>query len=137
MDLKQAKKMAQLITERDQLEERLKAVRQQIDTLQPILASQFIESGVNRLTVDGRTLFLTIDMRADPVGGKDALIGVLKQSAEFNWLVRTREDYNWRQLQAAVKDLPKRSSGYESESALDCPRRRCVAGCGAGREKLK
>jgi len=111
MDLKQAKKMAQLITERDQLEERLKAVRQQIDTLQPILASQFIESGVNRLTVDGRTLFLTIDMRADPVGGKDALIGVLKQSAEFNWLVRTREDYNWRQLQAAVKDLPKSEDG--------------------------
>jgi len=111
MQLERAREMVRLVSERDDLETRLAAVKQQIDELQSALAGEFIESGVNRLTVDGRTLFLTIDMRADPVGGKDALISVLKQSAEFNWLVRTREDYNWRQLQAAVKDLPKSEDG--------------------------
>jgi len=111
MDLERAKQMVALVTERDELEERLKAVKQQIDELQSALAGEFIESGVNRLTVDGRTLFLTIDVRADPAQGKDMLVNALKESPEFNWLVRTREDYNWRQLQAAVKDLPKSEDG--------------------------
>jgi hypothetical protein len=69
MSMDDLRSYAQLLDERDQLEERLRWIRQALQELEPRCLEWFQREGVDRLVVDGRTLYLRRELWASIAEG--------------------------------------------------------------------
>ncbi len=104
MNMQQLREFVSLENRKKDLDAELKAVKQQLDELEDALIPQFIEDGVQRMTVDGRTVSIQQDMYASPLNDRDEVVDALKQSELGQYVA---ENYNSNSLTAFVREVKR------------------------------
>jgi len=101
------KRLVKLSKEREELEARLKAVKADLDALEQPLKDYFIAEGIQRTTVDDRTVYLRQEWRCfPPPGGKDKLIRSMQQREDMKDMLS--RNYNTQTLWAWMRQLPRK-----------------------------
>jgi hypothetical protein len=104
MDMQQLKEFVCLENRKRDLDAELKATKQKLDDLEQALVPQFIEDGVQRMTVDGRTVSLSQDIYAAPAADRECVVAALKQSELGQYVA---ENYNSNSLTAFVREVAR------------------------------
>jgi vacuolar-type H+-ATPase subunit I/STV1 len=104
MNIQQLREFVSLENRKKDLDAELKAVKQQLDDLEEALVPQFIEDGVQRMTVDGRTVSIQQDVYASPLNDREDVVDALKQSELGQYVA---ENYNTNSLTAFVRELKR------------------------------
>jgi hypothetical protein len=104
MNVQQLKEFVSLENRKKDLDAELKAVKQQLDDLEGALVPQFVEDGVQKMTVDGRTVSLTQDVYASPLNDREDVVDALKHSELGQYVA---ENYNSNSLTAFVREVKR------------------------------
>ena len=104
MNMEQLKQFVCLENRKRDLDAELKATRQKLDDLEQILVPQFIEDGVQRVTVDNRTIALAQDIYASPLNDREEVVSALKASELGQYVA---ENYNTNSLTAFVREVAR------------------------------
>ena len=105
MQFEEAKRFVALENEVYTLNARLKTAKQEMEDLERTIVADMVGEGLQKVTVDGRTLAVVPQIFASPVDGdKEAVILALK-GAELGQYVA--EQYNPAQLRSYVKEIAK------------------------------
>jgi hypothetical protein len=104
MNMEQLKHFVCLENRKRDLDNELKATKQQLDDLEQVLVPQFIDDGVQRMTVDGRTVSLSQDIYAGPLNDRADVVIALKQSELGQYVA---ENYNANSLTAFVREVAR------------------------------
>lgn len=104
MNMQQLREFVSLETRKKDLDAELKAVKQQLDDLEEALIPQFVNDGVQRMTVDGRTVSIQQDVYASPLNDREEVVDALKQSELGQYVA---ENYNTNSLTAFVRELKR------------------------------
>jgi hypothetical protein len=104
MNMPQLREFVSMENRKKELDAELKAVKQQLDDLEEALVPQFIEDGVQRMTVDGRTVSIQQDVYASPLNDREDVVDALKQSELGQYVA---ENYNTNSLTAFVRELKR------------------------------
>lgn len=104
MNMQQLREFVSLENRKKDLDAELKAVKQQLDELEEALVPQFIEDGVQRMTVDGRTVSVQQDVYASPLNDREDVVDALKQSELGQYVA---ENYNTNSLTAFVREVKR------------------------------
>jgi vacuolar-type H+-ATPase subunit I/STV1 len=102
MNMQQLRGFVSLENRKRDLDAELKSVKQQLDDLEEALVPQFIEDGVQRMTVDGRTVSIQQDVYASPLNDREDVVDALKQSELGQYVA---ENYNTNSLTAFVREV--------------------------------
>ncbi len=86
--------------DRRMAEDALEGIKQQLAALQEPLQEHFMAQGIQRIALDGLTVYLETKPKVRPKDGKDKVIEALR-STGHDELVKV--DYHWTQLNALVK----------------------------------
>jgi len=106
MNLSLAKKVASLIAEKRRLEERLRAVKEEIDQLEPELLNEMMEDQMDRLHItvgsEKITLYIHRIVWARPKDGdRGSVVATLKRCGMSDFV---EEGYNTSTLSAYVRE---------------------------------
>ena len=104
MNMEQLKEFVCLENRKRDLDSELKATKQRLDDLEQVLVPQFIEDGVQRMTVDNRTISLSQDIYASPENDREDVVTALKQSELGQYVA---ENYNTNSLTAFVREVAR------------------------------
>jgi hypothetical protein len=104
MNVQQLREFVSLENRKKDLDAELKAVKQQLDDLEDALVPQFVEDGVQKMTVDGRTVSLTQDVYASPLNDREDVVDALKHSELGQYVA---ENYNSNSLTAFVREVKR------------------------------
>ncbi len=104
MDMQQLREFVSLENRKKDLDAELKSVKQRLDYLEDALASQFVEDGVQRMTVDGRTVSIQQDVYASPLNDREDVVEALKRSELGQYV---GENYNTNSLTAFVREVKR------------------------------
>jgi len=104
MNVQQLREFVSLENRKKDLDAELKAVKQQLDDLEEALVPQFVEDGVQKMTVDGRTVSLTQDVYASPLNDREDVVDALKHSELGQYVA---ENYNTNSLTAFVREVKR------------------------------
>jgi hypothetical protein len=104
MNIQQLWEFVSLENRKKDLDAELKAVKQQLDGLEEALIPQFLDSGVQKMTVDGRTVSIQQDVYASPLNDRGDVVDALKHS-ELGQFVA--ENYNTNSLTAFVREIKR------------------------------
>jgi hypothetical protein len=104
MNMEQLKEFVCLENRKRDLDAELKATKQKLDDLEQVLVPQFIDDGVQRMTVDNRTVSLAQDIYASPVGERADVVAALKASELGQYVA---ENYNTNSLSAFVREVAR------------------------------
>jgi vacuolar-type H+-ATPase subunit I/STV1 len=104
MNMQQLRGFVSLENRKKDLDAELKSVKQQLDDLEEALVPQFIEDGVQRMTVDGRTVSIQQDVYASPLNDREDVVDALKQSELGQYVA---ENYNTNSLTAFVREVKR------------------------------
>ena len=104
MNLEQLKEFVCLENRKKELDAEQKQVKQQLDDLEDALVPQFIQNGIQKMTVDGRTVSLVHDIYASPLYDRDDVVAALKQSELGQYVA---ENYNTNSLTAFVREVKR------------------------------
>ena len=104
MNLEQLKEFVCLESRKKELDAEQKQVKQQLDDLEQVLVPQFIQDGIQKMTVDGRTVSLVHDIYASPLYDRDDVVAALKQSELGQYVA---ENYNTNSLTAFVREVKR------------------------------
>lgn len=104
MNMQQLKTFVSLEKQKRELDARLKEVKQTLDELEEVLVPQFIEDGVQRMTVDGRTVAIQQDVYASPALCREDVVKALKLSELGQYV---GENYNTNSLTAFVREAKR------------------------------
>ena len=104
MNLEQLKEFVCLENRKKELDAEQKQVKQQLDDLEEALVPQFIQDGIQKMTVDGRTVSLVHDIYASPLYDRDDVVAALKQSELGQYVA---ENYNTNSLTAFVREVKR------------------------------
>jgi hypothetical protein len=104
MDIRQLKEFVCLENRKKELDAELKATKQKLDDIELLLIPQFIEDGVQNMTVDGRTVSLVQDIYASPLDDRDHVVAALKASELGQYVA---ENYNTNSLAAFVREVAR------------------------------
>jgi hypothetical protein len=104
MNMEQLKEFVCLENRKRDLDAELKATKQKLDDLEQALVPQFIDDGVQRMTVDNRTVSLAQDIYASPVGERADVVAALKASELGQYVA---ENYNTNSLTAFVREVAR------------------------------
>lgn len=104
MNMEQLKEFVCLENRKRDLDSELKATKQKLDDLEQVLVPQFIDDGVQRMTVDNRTVSLAQDIYASPVGERADVVAALKASELGQYVA---ENYNTNSLTAFVREVAR------------------------------
>ena len=104
MNLEQLKEFVCLENRKKELDAEQKQVKQQLDDLEDALVPQFIQNGIQKMTVDGRTVSLVHDIYASPLYDRDDVVAALKQSELGQYVA---ENYNTNSLTALVREVKR------------------------------
>jgi len=104
MNTQQLRRFVSLETKKKDLDTELKTVKQQLAELEEALVPQFIEDGVQRMTVDGRTIALARNVYASPLNDRSEVAAALKASELGQYVA---ENYNSNSLAAFVREVAR------------------------------
>lgn len=104
MNLEQLKEFVCLENKKKELDAEQKQVKQQLDDLEQVLVPQFIQDGIQKMTVDGRTVSLVHDIYASPLYDREDVVAALKQSELGQYVA---ENYNTNSLTAFVREVKR------------------------------
>ena len=104
VNLEQLKEFVCLENRKKELDAEQKQVKQQLDDLEEALVPQFIQDGIQKMTVDGRTVSLVHDIYASPLYDRDDVVAALKQSELGQYVA---ENYNSNSLTAFVREVKR------------------------------
>ena len=104
MNMQQLREFVSLENRKKGLDAELKSVKQQLDDLEEALVPQFIEDGVQRMTIDGRTVSIQQDVYASPLNDREDVVDALKQSELAQYVA---ENYNTNSLTAFVREVKR------------------------------
>jgi hypothetical protein len=104
MNIQQLREFVSLENRKKDLDAELKAVKQQLDDLEEALVPQFVEGGVQKMTIDGRTVSLSQDVYASPLNDREDVVDALKQSELGQYVA---ENYNTNSLTALVREVKR------------------------------
>jgi hypothetical protein len=104
VNLEQLKEFVCLEYRKKELDAEQKQVKQQLDDLEQALVPQFIQAGIQKMTVDGRTVSLVHDIYASPLYDRDDVVAALKQSEPGQYVA---ENYNSNSLTAFVREVKR------------------------------
>jgi hypothetical protein len=104
MNMEQLKEFVCLENRKRDLDAELKATKQKLDDLEQVLVPQFIDDGVQRMTVDNRTVSLAQDIYASPMGERADVVAALKASELGQYVA---ENYNTNSLTAFVREVAR------------------------------
>lgn len=104
MNLEQLKEFVCLENRKKELDAEQKQVKQQLDDLEQTLVPQFIQDGIQKMTVDGRTVSLVHDIYASPLYDREDVVAALKQSELGQYVA---ENYNTNSLTAFVREVKR------------------------------
>ena len=104
MNLEQLKEFVCLENRKRDLDAELKATKQKLDDLEQVLVPQFIDDGVQRMTVDNRTISLAQDIYASPLADRSEVVAALKASELGQYVA---ENYNTNSLTAFVREIAR------------------------------
>jgi hypothetical protein len=104
VNLEQLKEFVCLENRKKELDAEQKQVKQQLDDLEDALVPQFIQNGIQKMTVDGRTVSLVHDIYASPLYDRDDVVAALKQSELGQYVA---ENYNTNSLTAFVREVKR------------------------------
>jgi vacuolar-type H+-ATPase subunit I/STV1 len=104
MNMQQLREFVSLENRKKDLDAELKSVKQQLDDLEEALVPQFIEDGVQKMTVDGRTVSIQQDVYASPLNDREDVVDALKQSELGQYVA---ENYNTNSLTAFVREVKR------------------------------
>jgi hypothetical protein len=91
MNMEQLKEFVCLENRKRDLDAELKGVKAKLDELEEALVPQFIEAGLTKATVDGRTVSLAQEIYASPLDGRERVVEALKASELAQYV---SENYN-------------------------------------------
>ncbi len=104
MNMQQLKTFVSLENQKRDLDAELKQVKQDLDELEERLIPQFVEDGVQRMTVDGRTVSIVQDVYASPTICREDVVEALKESELGQYV---GENYNTNSLTAYVREVKR------------------------------
>ncbi len=78
MNIAQLKEFVGLETAKRRLEAELNLTKQKLDDLKEALIPQFLEDGIQKTTVDGRTVSIVTDVRPAMVNGREEVVKALR-----------------------------------------------------------
>ncbi len=104
MNIEQLKEYVCLEKRKKELDAELKQTNQRIGELEEALVPQFVADGVDRMSLDGRTIYLLQKVSAAPVKDRGDVIDALKQSELGQYVA---ENYNTQSLTAFVNEIRK------------------------------
>ena len=104
MNMEQLKEFVCLENRKRDLDAELKATKQKLDDLEQVLVPQFIDDGVQRMTVDNRTVSLAQDIYASPLNERADVVAALKASELGQYVA---ENYNTNSLTAFVREVAR------------------------------
>lgn len=104
MNMEQLKESVYLENRKRDLDAELKATKQKLDDLEQVLVPQFIDDGVQRMTVDNRTVSLAQDIYASPLSERADVVSALKSSELGQYVA---ENYNTNSLTAFVREVAR------------------------------
>ena len=104
MNIEQLKEFVCLENRKRDLDAELKATKQKLDDLEQALVPQFIDDGVQRMTVDNRTVSLAQDIYASPLSERAGVVVALKASELGQYVA---ENYNTNSLTAFVREIAR------------------------------
>jgi uncharacterized protein YeeX (DUF496 family) len=104
MNIEQLKEFVCLDKRKKDLDAELKQTNQRIAELEEALIPQFVEDGVDRMTIDSRTIYLLQKVSASPLNSREDVIDALKQSELGQYVA---ENYNTQSLTAFVNEIRK------------------------------
>ena len=104
MNMEQLKEFVSLENRKRDLDAELKATKQKLDDIEQALIPQFIEDGVQRVTVDSRTVALAQDIYASPLSDREDAVAALKNSELGQYVA---ENYNSNSLTAFVREVAR------------------------------
>ena len=104
MNLEQLKEFVCLENRKKELDAEQKQVKQQLDDLEEALVPQFIQDGIQKMTVDGRTVSLVHDIYASPLKEREDVVAALKASELGQYVA---ENYNTNSLTAFVREVAR------------------------------
>lgn len=92
MDMSKARRLASLITEKREIEAWLKETKEAIQDLEADLLEEMAEEGVDRLTVDGLTLYPRREVYPSPIDPEAAITAL--RSHGLDDFIETRVNTN-------------------------------------------
>ncbi len=104
MNMEQLKEFVCLENRKRDLDAELKATKQKLDDLEQALVPQFVADGVQRMTVDNRTISLAQDIYASPLYERGDVVTALKASELGQYVA---ENYNANSLTAFVREVAR------------------------------
>ncbi len=104
MNMEQLKEFVCLENRKRDLDAELKGVKAKLDELEEVLIPQFIEAGLTKATVDGRTVSLWQEIYASPLDGRERVVEALKASELAQYV---SENYNTNSLSAFVREVAR------------------------------
>lgn len=104
MNMEQLKEFVCLENRKRDLDAELKGVKAKLDELEEVLIPQFIEAGLTKATVDGRTVSLAQEIYASPLDGRERVVEALKASELAQYV---SENYNTNSLSAFVREVAR------------------------------
>jgi len=104
MNIEQLREFVALETRKKEIDAEKKRIAARLDELEEVLIPQFLENGMQRATVDGRTVYIRRDIRVRPAGDRQAVVDALKASDLEAYV---KENYNDRSFEAYVREIAK------------------------------
>jgi hypothetical protein len=104
MNISQLKEFVCLENRKKELDAELKQTKQKLDDLEQILVPQFVDDGVQNMTVDGRTVSLAQDIYASPLIDREDVVNALRKSELGQYIA---ENYNANSLTAFVREVAR------------------------------
>lgn len=102
MHMEQLKEFVSLENRKRDLDAELKRIAQELDDLEGALVPQFLESGVQSMKVDGRTVYIAQEIYASPVNERSEVVEALKASDLGQYVA---ENYNTNSLKSFVREI--------------------------------
>ena len=110
--LENERRMVEIDGQIKKLEANLKALKQEKARLTEIILDYWLEAGVNKMTIDGNTMYCHTRTFAVTPKGREAAIEILKQSEHADIV---REDVNMQTLAALVRELNETTGSLPPE----------------------
>lgn len=105
------REFVRLTNQKRELEADLRDVKARLGELEPQILDHFQQDGIQRVTVDGYTLYLSRSLYAGPKDGdKDRMIQSL-QGLDESWSFLVSKTVNRNQLSARVRECEQNAEG--------------------------
>jgi hypothetical protein len=125
MDLSKLKRFADLTERKKAIEAEEKAIKAEMDALEPIIIGEMADAGLQNANINGRTYYISRRFFANPAEGYDkvSVSAALKSAGLGEYVTET---YNSNSLAAYVRSVIKeatpedlQAAGFDENAGID------------------